>query len=107
MKQGFTLIELLVVIAIISILSVTVLTSLNSARERAQDAARVAELHQIKLALDLYYEDNGVYPDDNTDTWNMSNWKGSTSLNGLKNDLAPYFAFDFQKPLWWGMMGIG
>lgn len=62
-KRGFTLIELLVVIAIIGILSAVVLASLNSARRKGNDAKRVADLNQIKLALELYFDDNSSrYP---------------------------------------------
>ncbi|MAG12320.1 hypothetical protein CL630_00725 [bacterium] len=62
-SAGFTLIELLVVIAIIGILSAVVLASLNSARQKSRDAKRVADLKQLQLALELYYDDNSsVYP---------------------------------------------
>ncbi len=59
---GFTLIELLVVIAIIGILSSIVLASLNSARKKGRDARRVADIKQIQLALEMYFDDNGSYP---------------------------------------------
>ncbi|MDO8575796.1 MAG: prepilin-type N-terminal cleavage/methylation domain-containing protein [bacterium] len=61
-KRGFTLIELLVVIAIIGILSSVVLASLNSARKKGRDARRVADVKQIQLALELYYDANSNYP---------------------------------------------
>lgn len=61
-SRGFTLIELLVVIAIIGILSSVVLASLNSARTKARDARRVADLKQIQVALELFYDANGSYP---------------------------------------------
>ena len=61
-KAGFTLIELLVVIAIIGILSSVVLASLNSARKKGRDARRVADIKQIQLALELYYDANSRYP---------------------------------------------
>lgn len=60
--RGFTLIELLVVIAIIGILSSIVLASLNSARKKGRDARRIADVKQLQLALELYYDANGVYP---------------------------------------------
>jgi len=61
-KRGFTLIELLVVIAIIGILSSVVLASLNSARKKGRDARRVADIKQIQLALELFYDAHSRYP---------------------------------------------
>lgn len=61
-SRGFTLIELLVVIAIIGILSSVVLASLNSARKKGRDARRIADLKQLQLALELYYDSQQSYP---------------------------------------------
>ncbi len=61
-NRGFTLIELLVVIAIIGILSSIVLASLNSARQKGRDARRIADIKQIQLALELYYDAHSSYP---------------------------------------------
>ncbi len=61
---GFTLIELLVVISIIALLASVVLAVTNSARAKARDARRVADLRQIALAMELYYDTNGGYPPD-------------------------------------------
>ncbi len=68
-RSGFTLIELLVVIAIITLLSSIVFASLNSARVKARDAKRVADLIQIRNALELYYNDYGHYPNLSGATW--------------------------------------
>lgn len=57
-NNGFTLIELLVVIAIIGILASVVLSSLNSARDAARDAKRASEVRQLKIALELYRNQN-------------------------------------------------
>ena len=55
------MIELLVVIAIIGILAAVVLVSLNSARDKANDAAAVAQLSQLRSQAELYYTDNNAY----------------------------------------------
>lgn len=63
-SHGFTLIELLVVIAIIGILSSVVFASLNSARAKARDAKIVSEFRQLTIALALYYDKYGRYPNE-------------------------------------------
>jgi prepilin-type N-terminal cleavage/methylation domain-containing protein len=60
--SGFTLIELLVVISIIGLLSSIVLASLNTARAKARNAQRLSDMHQIQIALELYYDKYGTYP---------------------------------------------
>lgn len=61
-KKGFTLIELLVVIAIIGLLSTIAVVALNNARMRSRDARRLADVRQIQTALELYQDDQGLYP---------------------------------------------
>lgn len=74
-SKGFTLIELLVVIAIIGILSSVVLASLNTARGKARDAKRLSEMRQMQIALDLYYDNFGSYPD--SDNAGCGGWDSS------------------------------
>ncbi len=65
-KKAFTLIELLVVIAIIGLLSTMAVVALSGARKKSRDAKRVSDIKQIQTALELYYFDQGSYPDDPT-----------------------------------------
>lgn len=95
--RGFTLIELLVVIAIIGILSSVVLVSLNTARMKARDTRRIADLNQIRLALELYYDDKGYYPptDCAPAGWDCNGYRYSyntTSWAALATELRPYLA---------------
>lgn len=61
-QKSFTLIELLVVIAIIGVLSSIVFVNLSAARAKARDAKRKIELRQIRIALELYYDEYEHYP---------------------------------------------
>lgn len=61
-RNGFTLIELLVVIAIISMLAGQILPSLSTAREKGRQANCINNLHQIGLAIEMYYQDYDDYP---------------------------------------------
>ncbi len=88
-NKGFTLIELLVVIAIIGLLSSIVLTSLSTARTKGRDARRIASFKQIQNALELYYQDNGTYPQMMAyiTTTYESQW-----TTAFKSALSPYLA---------------
>ena len=80
--RGFTLIELLVVIAIIGLLSSIVLASLSTARNKAEDAQRMANVKQVKNALMLYYDDHSKYP--------AVSGGGAEPLSSLSTALKPY-----------------
>lgn len=95
MRRGaFTLVELLVVIAIIGLLSTVAVISLNSARMKARDTKRIADLKQIRLALSMYYNDNGFYPPPSGTAWDFNtytysnNWD-SSFVSALASYLSP------------------
>lgn len=71
-SKGFTLIELLVVIAIISLLASVLLASLTTARAKARDATRLSDMHQMEIALELYFTTYGTYP--NSDSLGTGGW---------------------------------
>ncbi len=87
-EKGFTLIELLVVIAIIGILATLVLLQLGTARSRARDAKRIADVSQLRAAIELYYEDNGgVYPGDFYASKILAKYLTNTPVDPLNSSL--------------------
>ncbi len=61
-QNGFTLIELLVVIAIVGILAGVVLASLSDVRSSALRRKALAEMRNIHTAMEMLYNDTGLYP---------------------------------------------
>jgi len=61
-KQGFTIIEILVVVFIIAILSSLAVISFDFVRKNNRDAKRLADISQLKLALENYRLFEGGYP---------------------------------------------
>ncbi len=87
MKKGFTLIELMVVIAIIAILSAIALPSIDKIRARSRDSKRVAELSQIRLALEHYFNVNNKYPVNiNSDSVNSPSFLTTGIMSSVPTD---------------------
>ncbi len=90
-EKGFTLIELLVVVAIIGLLSSVIMTTIGGGRIKARDAKRMADLAEIKKALELYYADNYRYPSIGTgSTAYTSAVSGGVNWSTLETALTPY-----------------
>lgn len=60
--SAFTLIEILVAIAIIGILATLAVVALQNTRSSSRDAKRISDIKQMQIALEMYFNDNGVYP---------------------------------------------
>jgi type II secretion system protein G len=71
-NSGFTLMELMIVIAILGILASLISGNFINSLKRGRDAKRKEDLHQIKNALEIYYEDNGQYPPDDKVNFGMA-----------------------------------
>src|SRR3989344_8006301 len=67
-KHGFTLIELLVVISIIAVLVGVASVSYSNAQKKARDNRRKSDLKSVQQALELYFQQNGKYPDLHSET---------------------------------------
>src|SRR3989338_3313522 len=59
---AFSLVELLTVITIISLLATFVLSALSTARFKAGDARGKADLREMRVALESYFDKWGHYP---------------------------------------------
>ncbi|MEO0513915.1 MAG: type II secretion system protein [Planctomycetota bacterium] len=62
-KSAFTLIELLVVISIIALMIGILLPALGQARASGRQAVCMSNMRQIGIAMALYAQDYGRYPD--------------------------------------------
>ena len=87
--RGFSLVELLVVIAIISLLTSTMLASYDSVKKKNRDAKRQADLAQVSIALNLYYNENGLYPIGSCISSRAPNWNCWGSPDQLSNPATP------------------
>lgn len=72
---GFTIVELLIVIVVIAILAAISIVAYNGIQNRARNSARQEAVSTITKALELYYTENGFYP--NATTYSP----GSTKIN--------------------------
>lgn len=62
-KKGFTLIELIVSVTIIAVLTVVGVVSYTGTNKKARDSRRVSDLHELRIALELYRQSVGSsYP---------------------------------------------
>ena len=109
-KGGFTLIELLVVVAIIGILAAVVLSSVGATRAKARDTARTQAVHQLQVALELYRNSTGSYPDSSacgatipSNAWcnSVESLTGTHWIRdkGVQAVLAPYIPIEPKDPL--------
>jgi prepilin-type N-terminal cleavage/methylation domain-containing protein len=61
-RSGFTVIELLVAIAIVGILAALLLPAVQASRSAARRTVCRSQLHQLALALHMYYDSNRCFP---------------------------------------------
>lgn len=92
--RGFTIVELLIVIVVIGILAAITIVAYNGVQQRARDAQRQSDIQTIAKALEMYYIDNGAYPDGNGSTTINGSWSttADSSWQNLATALKPYIS---------------
>jgi type II secretory pathway pseudopilin PulG len=61
-SSAYTVVELMVVLAIVSFMATTGYAAARNVQKRVEDARTKADIEQIKLSLEVYYQENGGYP---------------------------------------------
>lgn len=72
-RSAFTLVEILIVLAIISILAAILFPAFGRARESGRETSCATNLHQVYMAVELYYQDVKRYPGALSDLLNHTN----------------------------------
>lgn len=79
-STGFTIVELLIVIVVIGILAAITIVAFNGVQQRARYANLQQDVKSLQKAVELYYADNGTYPETGTGFGNTTNL---TTIVGL------------------------
>ena len=102
-QQGFTIVELLIVIVVIGVLAAISIVAYNGVTAKARDAQRAQDIKTIAKALEMYYVDNGQFPDSRCgagsnpacpDPKKINTWWATTSdgsWNVLEQALVPKY----------------
>jgi prepilin-type N-terminal cleavage/methylation domain-containing protein len=73
-RSGFTLVELIIVISIIAILGTIWFVSYSWFSSSARDSARVSDLGNIRVGLDLYNTQKSTYPSPDSPVEIKASW---------------------------------
>jgi type II secretion system protein G len=92
--RGFTIVELSIVIVVIAILASITIVAYNGIQMRARDSQRRSDVTAITKALELYYIDNGKFPNGSGSTTINAGWSttADASWANLATALKPYLA---------------
>ena len=87
-QQGFTLTELLIVVIILAILAAIVVPQFASSSDDAKVSALQANLARMRSAIDLYYQQHGVYPGTNVSSGATCPASGTAGTGGVNSEQA-------------------
>lgn len=78
--RGFSLIELLITISVMALLTTVVVAGMSGARTRGRDADRIADIKNLQVSLELYYDKHHYYPNS------LAEGNVATVLNVLRTE---------------------
>ena len=88
--HGFTLVELLLVLMILALIGGLVLPGIIGKAESAKAKAAVSQVNRLSMAVESYYLDTGVTPDNLdllvTESGNVKGWNGPYVKSSLLKD---------------------
>ena len=58
------MVELVVVITIMMVITVIGIVSFSGINKKSRDSRRISDLDKLAMALEVYKQENGVYPND-------------------------------------------
>lgn len=85
-------------IAVVGILATLLLLQLGVARERARDAKRIADVSQLRTAVELYYDDNGGQYPTALDTVSLGKYVEEIPVDPLTDESYGYLFGPIDEP---------
>ncbi|KKP36806.1 MAG: hypothetical protein UR27_C0013G0025 [Candidatus Peregrinibacteria bacterium GW2011_GWA2_33_10] len=83
MKKGFALIEIILILTAQAILTVAVVVpNTTNAPNLARDTARKANINNLTVAIEMYLNDNGVYPGTTKNNKGLPECLNNDSITG-------------------------
>ena len=87
-KSGFSLSEIIIATSIIGSIATVSAAQIDDAMASARDAERKANIHQVQIALALYYDDHSEYPISSSGNPTSEDW--GVIKNVLENEQNMY-----------------
>ncbi len=93
MKKGFTLVEVGVAVAIVAVLTVIVSSNFSSTKTKSANTKKISDTVQMQLALRLFFEKCGGYPNSLATTTTISTCPSGVNLGTFIDSIPAGFTY--------------